>query len=77
MPSARSLVSSDVCVEFMSPPCLGRDSGIGDNSCFRIFPFSTVQPAVAALTNHWMSFLSALTAVFCTLCLVGTVVYTE
>ena len=76
MPSARTLTSSDVCVEFMPPPCLARDSGIGDNSCFRIFPISNDRPAVTALSNHCRSFLSALT-VFCTLCLVDTVVYTE
>ena len=72
MPSARTLISTGLCVEFMSPPCLARDGGTGDSTCFRILPISTVRPAVTALSNRCRCFLSALT-VFCTLCLVDTV----
>ena len=65
----RILISSDFCIEFMSPPCLARDSGIGVSSCFRIVPISTVRPAVTPLSNRCRSILLALT-IFCTLCLV-------
>ena len=68
----RTLITFDFCVGFMSPPCLARDSGIGDSSCFRIVPISTVRHAVTALSNRCRNSLLALT-VFCTLYLVDTV----